>query len=181
MEVVPERVELRDVVDAAWTTVQPLLKGKEVEVGTELDDSVPRLITDKHKLRQVLVNLLSNAIKFTPRGSVRLYARSGDGRLELRVVDTGIGIAEKDQEVIFDEFRQVDGTSTREVGGTGLGLAITRKLVELLGGTIKVESEEGKGSTFVVDIPVTVLPRTAAAMEVTGGAEDLDSEDYTPR
>jgi PAS domain S-box-containing protein len=182
MDVVPERVDLGEVVEAAWTTVQPLLKGKEVEVETELDASVPSLFTDKHKLRQVLVNLLSNAIKFTPSGSVRLVARSGDGRLELLVVDTGMGIAQEDKEIIFDEFRQIDGTSTREVGGTGLGLAITKKLVELLGGTIKVESEVGKGSTFIVEVPVTVLPRTAAAIEAEAArtAEELGSEDHPP-
>jgi PAS domain S-box-containing protein len=182
MDVVPERVDLTEVVDAAWTTVQPLLKGKEVRVQTKLDVAVPGLITDKHKLRQVLVNLLSNAIKFTQAGSVRLMARSHDGRLELKVVDTGIGIAEKDLPIIFDEFRQIDGTSTREVGGTGLGLAITKKLVELLGGTITVESAPGRGSTFVVDIPVTVLPRTAAAMQSqsAGAAEKVGDEDHPP-
>ncbi|MDV2504494.1 MAG: ATP-binding protein, partial [bacterium] len=165
MEVVPERVDLADVVEAAWTTVHPLLKGKELEVETLLEPSVPLLVTDKNKLRQVLVNLLSNAIKFTPGGSVRLTANAHDGRLELRVIDTGIGIADEDREIIFDEFLQIDGTSTREAGGTGLGLAITKELVGLLGGTITVESTPGKGSTFIVDLPVTVLPRTAAALE----------------
>ncbi|MEE8210175.1 MAG: ATP-binding protein, partial [bacterium] len=104
-------------------------------------------------------------IKFTPGGSVRLTANAHDGRLELRVIDTGIGIADEDREIIFDEFLQIDGTSTREAGGTGLGLAITKELVGLLGGTITVESTPGKGSTFIVDLPVTVLPRTAAALE----------------
>ncbi len=165
MDVVPERVDLADVVEAAWTTVHPLLKGKELEVETLLGPSVPLLVTDKNKLRQVLVNLLSNAIKFTPGGSVRLTANAHDGRLELRVIDTGIGIADEDREIIFNEFLQIDGTSTREVGGTGLGLAITKELVGLLGGTITVESTPGKGSTFIVDLPVTVLPRTAAALE----------------
>ena len=182
MDVVPESVDLREVVDTALMTVQPLLKGKDVKVKTDLQASERLLTTDKHKLRQVLVNLLSNAIKFTPSGSVSLEARSLDGRLELRVVDTGIGIAEKDQNIIFDEFRQIDGTSTREVGGTGLGLAITKKLVELLGGNISVESEMGMGSTFIVELPLTVLPRTAAALEAESlqAAEDTSREDHPP-
>ena len=182
MDVVPERVELADVVDAAWTTVQPLLKGKELKVETLLEPSVPPLLTDRNKLRQVLVNLLSNAIKFTPSGEVRLTARSYDGRLELRVTDTGVGIAKEDQEIIFEEFRQLDGTSTRKVGGTGLGLAISKKLVDLLGGTIALESEPGQGSTFIVNLPVTVLPRMAEALEAAAAqvGQEASREDYPP-
>ncbi|MFQ5893138.1 MAG: PAS domain S-box protein, partial [Nitrospinota bacterium] len=183
MDVVPERVDLSEVVEAAWATVHPLLKGKELEVVTTLGPAVPLLVTDKNKLRQVLVNLLSNAIKFTPRGSVRLTADADDGRLELRVIDTGAGIAKEDQEIIFDEFRQIDGTSTREVGGTGLGLAITKKLVNLLGGTITVESTPGQGSTFIVDLPVTVLPRAAAALEAAAAeaGQEFSHEDHPAR
>ncbi|MEE9196995.1 MAG: ATP-binding protein, partial [bacterium] len=182
MDVVPERVELADVVDAAWTTVQPLLKGKELNVETVLDSSVPPLLTDRNKLRQVLVNLLSNAIKFTPSGEVRLTARSYDGRLELRVTDTGVGISKEDQEIIFDEFRQLDGTSTREVGGTGLGLAISKKLVDLLGGAIALESEPGRGSTFIVNLPLTVLPRMAEALEAAAVkvGQEASREDHPP-
>jgi signal transduction histidine kinase len=116
---------------------------------------LPALITDRTRVKQNVLNLLSNAVKFTREGGVRITARpleNGNG-VELAVADTGIGIAPEALAGIFDDFRQVDQSSTREFGGTGLGLSIVRKLLGLLGGSIRVASEPGVGSTFVVTLP----------------------------
>jgi signal transduction histidine kinase len=102
-----------------------------------------------------MLNLLSNAVKFTPRGgAVEVVARRTDGTVEIAVSDTGPGIAPEDQEAIFEAFRQVGTDVTRKREGTGLGLALTRRFVELHGGTIRVESAVGRGSTFTVRLPI---------------------------
>ena len=127
---------------------------KGLELAYFLEDGFPeRVVGDVTRLRQVLVNLLGNAVKFTEKGEVTLSASSapaGDGKIELHfaVTDTGIGISLENQGKLFQSFTQVDSSITRNYGGTGLGLAISRKLVELMGGRIWTESEEGKGSTF---------------------------------
>lgn len=119
--------------------------------------------SDRMRLEQVLKNLLSNALKFTEKGSVRLQlaAAPGDG-IELAVSDTGIGISAEQRELIFEAFRQADGTISRKFGGTGLGLSITRELVRLLGGTIRLESEVGEGSRFIVTLPRAYDPAAIA-------------------
>ena len=111
----------------------------------------------------MLLNLVGNAIKFTDQGSVEVRAAVVNGRFELSVVDTGFGIAPEDQAKIFEEFQQVDNTSTRKKGGTGLGLSISRRIVELHGGRITVESDVGKGSTFKVIVPINASPIKEAA------------------
>ena len=111
---------------------------------------------DERRITQVLLNLVGNAIKFTEHGSVKVIATARNGAFRLAVRDTGPGIAEADQARIFEEFQQVDNSSTRKKGGTGLGLSISRKIVELHGGSISVESEIGQGSTFWVDLPIRV-------------------------
>jgi signal transduction histidine kinase len=111
----------------------------------------------------VLLNLVGNAIKFTDRGGVEIRAVQAGDRFELSVIDSGPGIAPADQARIFDEFQQVDSSSTRKKGGTGLGLSISRRIVELHGGTIAVDSEVGTGSTFKVTVPVNALPIKEAA------------------
>jgi len=118
---------------------------------------------DERRLTQVLLNLVGNAIKFTDAGEIGISVAVADGRFDLAVRDTGPGIATADQARIFDEFQQVDNSNTRRKGGTGLGLSISRKIVELHGGTISVDSELGKGSTFHVIIPVRVERKEEAA------------------
>jgi signal transduction histidine kinase len=115
---------------------------------------MPPVEADKVRLRQIIWNLLSNAIKFTEEGGVTLGAAVKDGMLYVYVRDTGIGIAPEYQEVIFDQFRQADGSATRKAGGTGLGLAISRQLVWLHGGDIWCESQPGKGSVFTFTLPL---------------------------
>jgi signal transduction histidine kinase len=105
-------------------------------------------------LAQVLLNLVGNAIKFTEKGEVAIEASVANGLFNVAVRDSGPGIAAADQQKIFEEFQQVDNTSTRQKGGTGLGLAISKRIVEMHGGRILVDSELGKGSTFTITLPV---------------------------
>ena len=111
---------------------------------------------DEQRIRQVLLNLVSNAIKFTDAGEVTITVRVGDGAFQVAVSDTGPGISAEDQAKLFQEFQQADSSSTRTKGGTGLGLAISRRFIDLHGGSIRVESSPGQGSTFTFELPITV-------------------------
>ncbi len=135
--------------------VRPLVARDRVKVELAVSSRLPRLRTDRAKVKQILVNLLSNAFKFTAAGTVAISARlSPRGRwLHVAVADTGVGVAPEDAEVIFQDFRQADNSTTRRFGGTGLGLAISRRLAEVLGGRIKLVSELGQGSTFTLILP----------------------------
>lgn len=132
----------------------PLAEKRGLSLEHEISPSVGEVTTDRRRVEQIVLNLLSNAIKFTERGSVRLVATAGDGRATIRVVDTGIGIRAEDLDKLFRPFRQVDAGTARYYEGTGLGLSISRKLAELLGGSIDVASEPGRGSTFTVVLPL---------------------------
>ena len=159
MPVYLEEVTLRHVLSELGEAVEPLVREKGLEFTVEAPEEMPALFTDRTKLKQILLNLLSNAVKFTSRGGVRLEARRiGRESVELAVADTGIGIKQEDLENIFDDFRQVDQSPTREYGGTGLGLSITRKLIALLEGTIEVESSYGEGSRFTIRLPIRLKP-----------------------
>ena len=156
-----EPFNLRDCVEGALDIVAPRAWEKELELGCLIDDDAPAgIVGDEARLRQVLLNLLSNAVKFTERGEVVVLvdaAETGAGsyQVELAVRDTGIGIPPDRMDLLFTSFSQVDASTTRRFGGTGLGLAISKRLVELMGGTISVESEQEKGSTFRISLPVT--------------------------
>jgi anti-sigma regulatory factor (Ser/Thr protein kinase) len=131
------------------------------------------LHTDETKLTQIVRNFASNALKFTERGEVRIGSRTDGGQIEFFVKDSGIGIAPEDQERIFEEFAQVEHKAQRRVKGTGLGLPLSRKLAELLGGTIRVESELGKGAIFFVRVPVKwKAPRAAEGEAVLAAVDD---------
>jgi signal transduction histidine kinase len=119
---------------------------------------MPMAHGDARRVSQVLLNLVGNAIKFTDQGEVGITASLANGQFALEVRDTGPGIADADQERIFGEFQQIDNSSTRKKGGTGLGLAISKRMVEIQGGMISVESTLGQGSTFRVVLPVHVEP-----------------------
>ncbi len=136
--------------------MRPLADKKSLQLGAEIDDDVPLITSDAGRIQQILYNLLSNAVKFTPDGGlVSLRLRRFDNhRIEVAVKDTGIGIPEAELIGVFEKFRQLDDTMTREHSGTGLGLAISKELVTMLGGTIDVTSELGKGSTFSVLLPI---------------------------
>ena len=149
-----EKVDVRQVIRELSQTIEPMVRRKDLEYRTDFDTDLPPIMTDSTKVKQVVLNLLSNAVKFTHEGSVSVTTRAAerDGVL-ISVADTGIGIKEEDLDKIFEDFRQVDQSSTREYGGTGLGLSITRKLLHLLGGTVRVSSQVGVGTTFTVWLP----------------------------
>ena len=135
-----------------------LTKKKKIKVKLTVDDNIPALMTDTGKVQQILYNFLSNAVKFTPEGGrIEIRANMLDEKtVRIAVADTGCGIAEPDKEKIFEKFRQADGSITRQTTGTGLGLAISKELASMLAGAVGMESEPKKGSTFWLDIPVTL-------------------------
>ncbi|MFG1947478.1 HAMP domain-containing protein [Nonomuraea sp. NPDC048826] len=180
MDIHPTQVSLPKIIDLLEAAFAPLAADKGLAFSVEVDPAVPQeLRADEQRLQQVLRNLLSNAVKFTPKGEVKLRVvpASPDvdfdddslhithDLLAFQVIDTGIGIAPDKRDVIFEAFRQADGTTSRKYGGTGLGLSICRSIARLLGGEIHVESELGRGSTFSLYLPATYtgpLPVSAA-------------------
>jgi signal transduction histidine kinase len=156
LELDREPTELAEAVEEVQRTTAILVKDKPVRLSSSLPANLPTLDADRIRLRQILNNLMSNAVKFTNEGEVRVVAQHvpDDKVVMISVEDTGIGIAPEHLGEVFEQFRQVDGSSSRRAGGTGLGLAITKRLVEMHGGRIWVESELGKGSKFKFTIPV---------------------------
>jgi two-component system, sensor histidine kinase and response regulator len=153
-EVLTETVPVSAVVDEAVGLVAPLADDKGVALGVTSPPSSLSARTDPRKVRQILVNLLGNAVKFTePGGRVTLDVLASDGRMQFTVRDSGIGIPSEHLERIFDPFWQVEQQPTRRAGGTGLGLSVSRRLAQMMGGDIIVESAVGQGSTFVVTLP----------------------------
>jgi signal transduction histidine kinase len=149
-------VELPRVIDAALDSVRPAADAKGIGIRLTLDRAVGPLVGDPDRLQQVIWNLLSNAIKFTPQGgSVEVRLGQREGQAEIAVEDTGSGVRPDFVPYVFDRFRQAESSTTRQYGGLGLGLSIVRHMVELHGGTVKVESPgEGQGSTFTVRLPI---------------------------
>jgi len=153
LEIYPTVVEVREVVEAAERTVRPMAEGKGLRFTVSISPEVGTVVTDRKRLEQVLLNLLSNAVKFTETGEVSLECAYEGDRLLFCVRDTGVGIKAEDIEKLFQPFRQLDMSATRIHEGTGLGLSICKRLVEMMGGEIGVESEFGKGSAFYFYIP----------------------------
>jgi signal transduction histidine kinase/CheY-like chemotaxis protein len=153
-EVNPSEFPLEPLLDLCLTTVEPMVKTEGVRLIKDVQGPLPALYTDQAKLKQILINLLSNAAKFTENGSITLRGRGLGERVEVSVADTGSGIPKAALELIFEEFRQVEGSPERVHKGTGLGLTISRRLARLLGGDITVESELGVGSTFTITLSV---------------------------
>jgi signal transduction histidine kinase/CheY-like chemotaxis protein/CHASE3 domain sensor protein len=167
MELDYERVELKEIVDGMNLLFAPLAKEKKLDFIVKLSDDVPTVInTDKMRLEQIVKNLISNALKFTSVGSVevRVEASPGDNtRIRFTVKDTGIGIAPEKQDLVFEAFRQADGSTKRKYGGTGLGLSISRELAKFLGGEITLRSKVGRGSEFTLLLPVSIPVQPSAA------------------
>jgi GAF domain-containing protein/anti-sigma regulatory factor (Ser/Thr protein kinase) len=149
---------MKEVVQTVSTAVESLAAEKKLALKIEVAADLPSGKGDERRISQVLLNLVGNAIKFTEAGEVRIEAIARDGEFVVSVSDTGPGIAPDDQQKIFEEFQQADSSATRKKGGTGLGLAIAKRIIELHGGRIWVESSLGKGSTFSFTLPVRVEP-----------------------
>lgn len=162
IEMRPVSFELEPVISECLQTIEPVLKGENVQLLKEVSDDLPRLTTDKDRLHQILTNLLSNASKFTESGSIKVTAKRRGADITIAVADSGIGIPAQALERIFEEFHQVDGGTTRQRGGTGLGLAISRHFARLLGGDITVQSAPGIGSTFRINIPISPADQVGA-------------------
>ena len=162
MEVIPSEFDLDPIVELCMRTVEPIAGGKDIALNHNSSGDIPRLFTDQEKVKQILLNLLSNAVKFTEEGEVSVDISGANGSVSIAVVDTGIGIPEEQLSQVFEEFTQLDSSSTKRYSGTGLGLSITRHLADLIGGSIRVQSEQGSGSVFTFELPAR-LPESEAA------------------
>jgi signal transduction histidine kinase len=147
---------IKDVVHNVFGAVESLATEKRLALKIDLPTSLPTAHGDERRLTQVLLNLVGNAIKFTDNGEVAIKAAAANGSYTLSVHDTGPGISHSDQSKIFEEFQQADSSATKKKAGTGLGLSISKRIVEMHGGRLWVESEVGQGSTFFVTVPVSV-------------------------
>ncbi|WP_047304778.1 response regulator [Pseudomonas fluorescens] len=209
LEVRPENASVARLVDGLRNLFQPLTADKGLEFKVQLQPGVPQMLfTDRQRVEQILKNLLSNAVKFTEKGQVSLSVSAQPGAgIAFAVEDSGIGIAADQQESIFEAFRQADGTTNRRYGGTGLGLSISRDLATLLGGSISVSSEPGRGSIFTLVLPehyseaaqplivaqpallpaaaqppsVAPTPAEAPAVEIPRFADDRDKAPFSGR
>ncbi|MDR0270946.1 response regulator [Paenibacillus sp.] len=189
MEINQEQVFVRDWKSFVEQNFMPLANKKQVSLNFIYSDDLPEsMITDGHRVKQIIRNLMSNAFKFTSSGSVTFIVKRANALnlpsnldknksyIAIAVKDTGIGIPENKKELIFEAFKQVDGTTSRKYGGTGLGLSISRELASLLGGGIDVESEEGVGSCFTLYLPSTIV----AAAETSGREAAVAAELLKP-
>ncbi len=159
LELNREPVDLRAALLGVLPVVKPRAQDKRIRISTFLPTDLPPVLADPGKLNQVLLNLITNGIKYThENGSVSVEARTSSDLVEIWVNDTGIGIAKEDQLKVFQRFTQIDSSATRSQGGTGLGLAIVKELVEMHGGSIRVQSKLGKGSSFVFTMPISSKP-----------------------
>ena len=173
----PVRIEAfapAPLAEEALATVALMAKDKGIRLESNYAQPLPLIDSDQQRVRQILINLLGNAVKFTDTGVVRLEGAAADGMLSISVSDTGTGIASDHLPRLFQEFSQIDTSSTRKHGGTGLGLAISRRMARLLGGDITVQSAPGKGSTFTVTLPLVarVAPDALASL---GAADSASS------
>ncbi len=154
MKLYKEVCSIYNVIDAVEATVKPMLRNLPIELIIRLSPNLPDVYVDSQKIYQVFINIVGNAMKFTQSGEIEIRGELTNSEILFSVRDTGIGIATEDIPLIFEEFRQLDGSNTRRYGGTGIGLTLAKRLLELHDGRIWVESELGKGSTFYFTLPV---------------------------
>ncbi|WP_315386988.1 response regulator [uncultured Stenotrophomonas sp.] len=200
VELAEENLAVSSVLQRLKETFEPLAEQKGLALDIRAEDDAPtQMVADGQRLQQILKNLLANAVKFTEHGSVSLVVRgNGAGRIQFAVSDTGIGIAKAQTEVIFEAFRQADGSTRRRYGGTGLGLSISRDLASRMGGDISVSSEPGRGSCFTLELPLAAgaspaplaaapdvrlapTPKPAAAAPLFGTGHDAPVAPKGPR
>lgn len=162
IEVSPAWFEMVDIFSALRGMFKPIAVNPEVTLIFEEPVDVPKLFSDDRKLAQILRNFISNALKFTLRGEIRVSAtRVGEDSVQFAVSDTGIGIAPEFHHAIFQDYTQIDSPIQKRLRGTGLGLSLSKRLAQLLGGDVAVQSESQKGSTFYVTIPITLALQPA--------------------
>jgi len=155
LEVHCETVSISDIIEGITGIMEPQARKKSITLHIDIDDDVPAVHTDPGKIQQILYNLLSNAIKFTPEdGDIHLGAKRQDDRIRLQVRDSGPGIPDDLQDVIFEKFRQIESGHTRAHAGTGLGLAICKELAGMLQAELSVASTLGQGATFTLSVPL---------------------------
>ena len=160
MELQYEKISIPTSIEQVKGTLKPIASKKDIKINVEIRTEQDTIIADKNKFKQILYNLISNAVKFTPEGSsVTVEAESMEDFVQIKVIDTGIGICEEDKKTIFDPFIQVDSSHSRQYTGTGLGLPIVEKFVKLHEGEIWIESELNKGSTFTFTLPIKPEPK----------------------
>lgn len=158
-------VDVQAMADVVLKLSKPLLQSKNVKLINAISKDVVLVEADENRLQQILHNLVGNAIKFTEKGQIEINAEEKDNMLSISISDTGIGIPKDKFQNIFKSFEQADGSTQREYGGTGLGLSVSKQLVELHGGTINVDSEVGKGSTFMFTLPISGKKRNDVALQ----------------
>jgi signal transduction histidine kinase/DNA-binding response OmpR family regulator len=174
MELNFDDVDLKPIIKGVMSSAVGLVKDKPIQLAHHVPEDLPTIWADATRVRQVLLNLISNATKFTERGRITVTASYDDDWVTLCVCDTGLGIPDDKLHNIFEEFTQVDGSSTRSAGGTGLGLPISRRFIEMHGGTITVKSELGAGSTFAVTLPIS--EQTTSKAEPSQDQPDITSQ-----
>jgi signal transduction histidine kinase/CheY-like chemotaxis protein/CHASE3 domain sensor protein len=181
MEVTPEAVQVASAIDTLAQVFAPLAKEKGLALTTSMESGAPaQLTTDSQRMGQILRNLLSNALKFTEKGEISIRVSAAkDGGVAFTVRDTGIGIPAHQQALIFEAFRQADGSTHRKYGGTGLGLSISRDLARMLGGDITVESTPGQGSAFTLTLPAVYAGPNPQA-KPRGGAAEIPAVSMQP-
>lgn len=181
MEMSPESFSIKRLSEDLKFMFEPMAKEKGLNLIVKIAPDCPITIsTDKLRLEQVIKNLLSNAIKFTKKGHVEFnIVNAGPDKIAFSVKDTGIGISEEQQQIIFDPFRQADGTTSRKYGGTGLGLSISRELTKLLGGTITLSSAIDEGSNFVIQLPLTYEGNLIQSTQASGSSSVINYEDFS--
>ncbi len=182
MELNFEEVEIEPIIKQVVSTALALVKDKPVKLVTKVDDGIPTVWADVTRIRQVTLNLVSNACKFTEEGEIVIRGFANKDKVTVSVTDSGIGIPQEKLSSIFEEFTQVDASTTRKVGGTGLGLPISRHFIEMHKGQIWVESEPGVGSTFSFAIPIKPVEAEEGEPEETGDkSEPTKSENLTKK
>jgi signal transduction histidine kinase len=157
-----DQADITEILDDVADFLQPLVDRSRVRLRVDVAGDLPTVVTDRSKLRQILLNLLNNAIKYTDQGSIDLRAGTTNGRLRIQIADTGVGILRDDLAKIFDEFHRSDSAQALDRRGTGLGLSISRRLARVLGGDLTAESGVGVGSTFTLDLPIVAAEETSA-------------------
>lgn len=173
-----ENFDIKAIIEETVAAQVPQAKGKGLELDCSFGSNLPAIVRgDGQRIQQVLNCLLSNAIKFTNDGGVRVKVACLDDtldkvKLRIAVADSGIGIADEDRSKLFIRFSQVDASDTRKYGGSGLGLVITKQIVELMGGSITVQSKEGLGSTFIVEVPLKLIKASEETVEETNDSDD---------